>query len=492
MHAKTSVLLSAPRSRSARLTPSTKSVLFCWSLASAVVEALTNTNAAVSASSGWIPAATLAMATMTMTTDSFTLTGNNDTKMHAIVYGRGHDGPPAWSERRRPTLPSSTWRLPRLRQHGQQSLLVRVHAVGINPVDAKRVVGDKLPHSWTSLQNVVQRSCVQSKVIGFDFSGTVAESSPTQKDPVNDNADANYYRVGDRVYGILPPSRYAGSLTEYLVVDSTQVSRVPQQTSLTQAAALPLVGLTALQCLEGAGWTETAPSTRRLLVVGASGGTGHVAVQVGRCLQPQATIVAVCSARNAALVQNCRATTVLDYQAPDFVAQLEEAGPFDVVMDCVTSGDPRDQSQLDYPRLFLKSAHHSQLVTPNVQYRRLGGVFGDWVKAGVERSTGLSPWSGHSDKLFWIQMNGAGPALARLATWMGQGQLQAHVGQCYPFTPEAVHEAFAALLTRRVVGKVVVQVVAPKDDSDTAAENTDSPQQEQTTSNSVLQSKKDS
>jgi NADPH:quinone reductase-like Zn-dependent oxidoreductase len=182
----------------------------------------------------------------------------------------------------------------------------------------------------------------------------------------------------------------------------------------------------------------------------------------------------------------------VDYHAPNFVEQLEEAGPFDVVMDCVTSGDPRDQATLDYPHLFLKSAHRSQLVTTTVQYRRLGGVFGDWVKAGVERATGLSPWSEHADKLFWIQMNGAGPSLDRLAAWIGQGRLQAHVGRCYPFTPEAVQEAFEALLTRRVVGKVVVQVVAPENDSDTVGTQNDPAPQEETTSRSALQGKKDS
>jgi len=57
-----------------------------------------------------------------------------------------------------------------------RTLLVRVHAVGLNPVDAKVVVGDKLPRYWTRLRQFVHANSVAGHVPGFDFAGTVVQS----------------------------------------------------------------------------------------------------------------------------------------------------------------------------------------------------------------------------------------------------------------------------------------------------------------------------
>ena len=380
--------------------------------------------------------------------------------MKSIVYGPSNE--PIWK------TPSSR---PQCRRN---QVLVQVRAVGLNPVDAKGVVGDKLPTTWTTLQSLARRCLVQSKVIGFDFAGVVVDCNNN-----NNNNEDSSVKPRDRVYGILPPSRYEGTLQEYIAVSVDQLARIPDTLSYTQAAALPLVGITALQCLQGAGWgskdngNNSNSNNNKLLVIGASGGTGHVAVQIGHCLQPQAQIVAVCSARNADFVRNLivddnEHVTILDYRADDFQQQLQAAGPFDVVMDCVTSGDPRDQATLDYGKLLLSD---SRFLTPHAQYRRLGGVFPDWCRASMERVTGMhAVWPNPAAKLFWIQMHQAAPALEQMAEWIRQGKLKgAHVAQTVPFTPEGVQQGFTALLGRRVVGKVVVEL--PPDTEDDELQN---------------------
>lgn len=258
------------------------------------------------------------------------------------------------------------------------------------------------------------------------------------------------------MFGILPPSRYGGTLQEHLAVPAVQLAKLASTVPLTTAAALPLVGITAYQCLTGAGWDRPAPDhSPKLLVLGASGGTGHVAVQVGRCLQPEAPIVAVCSSRNVDFVQSLATNvTVLDYRAPDFLRQLRARGPFDVVMDCVTSGDPRDQSTIDYQQILF--GDDNQLLTSEAQYRRLGGAFLDWCRAGMERCLHVQLWSNPRAKLFWIQMPKTAPILRQLAAWMEQAKVQPHIAETVPFTPEGIEEGFALLMGRRVVGKVVV------------------------------------
>ena len=80
--------------------------------------------------------------------------------MKAIVYGNGIESR---------ILPTPTT----LAAPGQH-VLVRVHAAGLNPVDAKNVFGDKLPQQWTTGHNMIKRY-LKNKIIGFDFAGTVVE-----------------------------------------------------------------------------------------------------------------------------------------------------------------------------------------------------------------------------------------------------------------------------------------------------------------------------
>jgi NADPH:quinone reductase-like Zn-dependent oxidoreductase len=109
---------------------------------------------------------------------------------------------------------------------------------------------------------------------------------------------------------------------------------MPDAMPFADAAGIPLVGITALQGLrdrgglpmEGAGW--------RVLVVGASGGVGHLAVQIARAAG--AEVVGVCSAKNAAMVLGLGANAVVDYAAPN---PYDGQAPFDLVLDCV-AGDP--------------------------------------------------------------------------------------------------------------------------------------------------------
>ena len=150
--------------------------------------------------------------------------------------------------------------------------------MGLNPVDAKDVIGDKLPHQWMTMRKGVQ-SCLKNNIVGFDFAGTVAE-------------DQSFFRHGDKVFGNMPPLE--GTLAEYISVPLDQIWHMPNNVNYVQAAALPLVGLTALQRLSP---YIAAGTTDSVLILGASGGTGHCAVQVARNLGAH-HVTAVCSGRN--------------------------------------------------------------------------------------------------------------------------------------------------------------------------------------------------
>jgi reticulon-4-interacting protein 1, mitochondrial len=354
----------------------------------------------------------------------------------------------------------------------QGHVLVRVEAVGLNPVDAKDVMGDKFPHSWKTVRSWI-RSYASNKIPGFDFAGTCVER------------DSTHFSEGDKVFGTMPP--FHGSLAEYISVPIDQLCYMPANFSFEQAAALPLVGyawhrtavdftshhccnsltcsafdplidvfsilsLTALQAL-----SPHVSANSSVLVVGGSGGTGHVALQVARCLGAK-HITAVCSAKNADFCRASGATEIVDYTNAAVLETLEKSSckPFNFIMDCVTSADPRDQS-MNYPAL-LQNSRNKGLLTDDYIYRRLGGPTTDWIRAGLERTVGLQLWANKHERLFWVHFPKSSGELRQLQEWAESGKLMPHIAMAYEFTEEGVKEAFDAILSRRVKGKVVVKV----------------------------------
>ncbi|MBI5495990.1 MAG: NAD(P)-dependent alcohol dehydrogenase [Deltaproteobacteria bacterium] len=192
---------------------------------------------------------------------------------------------------------------------------VRVRAAGVNPVDwkmreqgplrlAARLVGPPPP-----------------VVVGVDFAGTVDAVGPA----------VTGVRVGDAVVGGTDFSRgQRGSTADTVRVRADQVCVLPPGFDLVTAAALPVAGVTAWTCVVELGRVRGGD---RVLVLGASGGVGQLAVQVAR-LQG-ALVTSVCSARNAELVRSLGADTVLDYGAGDALEQARAQAPFRAVIDCV-------------------------------------------------------------------------------------------------------------------------------------------------------------
>lgn len=148
----------------------------------------------------------------------------------------------------------------------QGHVLVRVVAAGINPIDTKlrRSGGALLP---------------DPAVLGADFAGRVEAVGEGVRD----------FARGDAVYGCgggvagCP----GGSLSECLLVDVDLVAPMPQSLSFREAAALPLVGLTAWEGLHRAG----IHAGQRVLIRGGGGGVGHVAIQLARALGAEVAAV---------------------------------------------------------------------------------------------------------------------------------------------------------------------------------------------------------
>jgi NADPH:quinone reductase-like Zn-dependent oxidoreductase len=182
-------------------------------------------------------------------------------------------------------------------QPGDGEVLVRVHAASINPID------------WKIRRGLVAKDL--PAVLGNDISGTVQQSR------------AERFAEGDDVFGFAPGGGYA----EFAVSPAPAVAKKPPGVSHEQAAALPVAGLTAWQALFDRGALQ---SGQTLLVAGAAGGVGHLAVQFAKHVG--ARVIGTGSARNREYVLALGADEYVDYAVQDVADVVSDA---DVVFDTV-------------------------------------------------------------------------------------------------------------------------------------------------------------
>lgn len=193
---------------------------------------------------------------------------------------------------------------------------VRVHAVGVNPVDWKMLGGGPLrfAHRFLGPSGPL--------VVGVDFAGEVVEIGSAVTDLV----------VGTRVVGGTNfARRQRGSYADEVVVRPDQCAELPDEVSYVHAACLPVAGVTPWMALERVPRIAEGPGAR-VLVLGASGGVGLMAIQLSKMLGAHA--VGVCSARNAELVERFGGTAI-DYGEGTPLEAARAHGPYDLVVHAV-------------------------------------------------------------------------------------------------------------------------------------------------------------
>lgn len=196
---------------------------------------------------------------------------------------------------------------------GPRELLVRLKAAGVNPVDTKlRARGTYFPNRMPA-------------ILGCDGAGIVEAAGP----------EALRFKPGDAVYfcngGI---GDQPGTYAEYAVVDERYAAPKPRSLSYAEAAAAPLVLITAWESFhERAQLAEG----RHVLVHAGAGGVGHVALQLAK-LHGARLATTVSSDDKAEFVRGLGAELVMDYRRVDFVAAVRDwsggAGA-DMVLDTV-------------------------------------------------------------------------------------------------------------------------------------------------------------
>lgn len=243
----------------------------------------------------------------------------------------------------------------------------------------------------------------QASIPGHDVCGTIVSTAAAAE-------TSAHFNIGDEVIALTSFSR-EGAAAEYVLAEATELAPKPKNLLSREAAAVPLSVLTAWQALfVHGGLTHGSSSGVDVLILGAAGGVGVMAVQVARWIGAR-RIVGTCSARNGEFVKSLGAHDVIDY------TKAEVEGRFDVVLDCVGGkaqegcwGNVRDGGVLVSVAAELPEGKKKEypgvrsvffIVEPNgEQLDMLGGLFekGE-LKAFVDSEFGLEDGAAAFDLL---------------------------------------------------------------------------------------------
>ena len=190
-------------------------------------------------------------------------------------------------------------------------ILIKVHAASVTPLDWHMLTGT--PYIARLMAGLLKP---KRKVLGTDVAGVI--------EAVGSNITE--FQSGDEVFGL---SFYNGSFAEYLCVPKSQLQLVPKPSNVSfeDAAATPYSGFTALLCLRDLGKIQPG---QKVLINGASGGTGTFAVQIAKSFG--AEVIGVCSTRNLERVRSIGADEVIDYTQEDF---SQNTATYDLIFDVV-------------------------------------------------------------------------------------------------------------------------------------------------------------
>lgn len=195
---------------------------------------------------------------------------------------------------------------------GPGEVLVKIHASGVNPLDLKIMAG-QAAHAQTRLP----------AILGIDLAGEV----------VAVGAGVTKFKPGDGVYGMTGGiAGIPGSLAEFAAVDADLLALKPKSLSMREAAALPLIVITAWEAIvDQAGITPG----QTILIHGGAGGVGHIAVQLAKA--KGARVFATVSPENQALMVQYGATPI-DYttsSVEEYMQTHTNGEGFDIVLDTV-------------------------------------------------------------------------------------------------------------------------------------------------------------
>jgi NADPH2:quinone reductase len=294
-------------------------------------------------------------------------------------------------------------------------VLIKVAAAGVNYADLAQRQGTYLTRTRTPT------------ILGSEVAGTVEALGPEVSAPA----------VGTRVVAFAN-----GGYAEYTTARADWVFAIPPTLAFTQAAALPVQGITAYQLLQESARLQSGES---VLIHAAAGGVGTFAVQLAKLLGAGTVLGTASSEEKLAYVRQLGADVVINYRSSDWVEQVKSATGglgADIILEMV-GGEIAAQNLrclAPFGRMVVYGAASGQVTQFSgiqLMYRNQA-LIGYWLSAWLSRPERVAL------------------ALQELTRYVDSGALKVLVGQI--FSLEQAAQAHQAIAERRTTGKVILTV----------------------------------
>ncbi|ORY12019.1 hypothetical protein BCR34DRAFT_311128 [Clohesyomyces aquaticus] len=239
---------------------------------------------------------------------------------------------------------------------GPAELLIKVHAAAINPVDIQ-LWGNPV---------IGLLAGKKEKGIGCDYSGVIVGVGKGLKD--------GKWEEGAEVFGLFSRPTGEGTFSQYIKVTPSMdpICIKPSCWTHEEAAAVPLVALTAFACLDWLPAENASKSPRRVVVAGASGGVGIWCVQLSKLLH-NAHVTAICSSRNTSFARSLGADEIIDYTsqpvAQTLLSNLPSGIKYDQYIDCVGGTEMFEH----WDALLHKNGSYTTIVGDKTSRTSMGG-----------------------------------------------------------------------------------------------------------------------
>lgn len=285
---------------------------------------------------------------------------------------------------------------------GDNQVLVKLYATSINPIDWKLREGylkEMMPFDFPI-------------VLGWDAAGIIEQTGKNVKD----------FKKGDEVFA-RPETTNRGTYAEYTLVDDHLLAIKPKAISFEEAAAVPLAGMTAWQCLFDFGKVQEGD---KVLIHAGSGGVGSYAIQFAK--HKGAYVITTASGKNAEFVKSLGADEVINYKEQEFDKEIEN---IDFVLDSM-GGEIQKKSLT----VLKKGGRLASIVEkPDEELAKEHGVTADMI---------------------WLEPNGK--QLSQIAELLDSKKVKSIVGEIFPLTEQGVKDAHELSETHHAKGKIVIRM----------------------------------
>ena len=285
-----------------------------------------------------------------------------------------------------------------------EKILVDVKAAGVNPIDWK--ISEGYMKQMISLQF--------PSTLGMDFSGIIKE--------VSKDISTEEYKQGDEVYGQASVTNGGtGAFAEIALTNTDNVALKPKSLNYAEAAALPLVGVSAWQALVE---NMELSKDQKILIHGGAGGIGSIAIPLAKNLD--AYVATTASSDDKEFVQNLGADEVIDYKSQDFEELVHD---YDAVYDTVGG----------------------QIYTKSFKVLKKGGII---VSMLEQPNSDLMEKFGVKAIFQLTQVNK--DRLTQLAKWIDKNNIKIHVDKTFSLDETAKALDYVKDVHPR--GKVIIKI----------------------------------